>query len=217
MDAIVAVDLGVDRAVDAEVHAEQAACLLRVCAQDRQAARIVSFSLRRNACRSPIRTQRFLRARALVGRPMCARRSPRPARSDRVSRCAASRCGRRILATHRPSLISGTLDERRDLAREELLTLGVREPCDRCEVSLTTTASPRRQASTTVCAEGAPRDLDRLNGGDAACIRPTDDELVALDLCVIDSARLEMLADQPDGGLLDFDRILAGAAVARSA
>ena len=32
-----------------------------------------------------------------------------------------------------------------------------------------------------------------------------DDELVALNLCVIDSARLEVLTDQPDGDLLDSD------------
>src|SRR5262249_58437804 len=46
--------------------------------------------------------------------------------------------------------------------------------------------------------------------GGGVGIRPPDDELVALDLCVINSARLEMLTDQSNGDALDLDRIPEG-------
>jgi hypothetical protein len=42
---------------------------------------------------------------------------------------------------------------------------------------------------------------------DRPSVRLADDEFVALDLCVIDAARLEMLANQPHRGLLNLDRI----------
>lgn len=45
---------------------------------------------------------------------------------------------------------------------------------------------------------------------DAARVRLSDDELAAVDLCVMDPARLEMLTNKADRDLLDRDRVLEG-------
>src|SRR6185436_2406653 len=54
------------------------------------------------------------------------------------------------------------------------------------------------------------RDGTSIGGRDRARIGPLDDELVALDVCVVDTTRLEMLTDQPDRDSLDLDRISQG-------
>ena len=73
--------------------------------------------------------------------------------------------------------------------------------------SSTATVSPRRHAVDDGVAEAG----DRASTGkwrDAVGIGPADDELVAIDVCVIDAAGVEMFPDQADGDFLDLDRVL---------
>ena len=107
------------------------------------------------------------------------------------------------------------LDERRDLGCEKLGTLSVREPWIRVNV-----ADDDGLAAPARVDDGLAKACHGTATGEwrhAACIGAPDDELVALDLCVIDAARLEMLTDQPDGGVLDLGSDPSGASGARSA
>ena len=96
-------------------------------------------------------------------------------------------------------------DERRDLAREELRTLSVREPWVHVDVADHDRLAPPARLDDGVAEAGDGNSIGEW--WDVAYIGPPDDELVVLDVRVIDAARLEMLTDQPDGDLLDLDRI----------
>src|SRR4051794_9983117 len=96
-------------------------------------------------------------------------------------------CGPSAFFCHRHA------DERRDLAGDELRTLGVGEPRVRPHVG------DHDRFATPGRLEDGPSEARQLSatvdGHAIACIRTRDDELVAFDPVVIDAARLEMLAD----------------------
>ncbi len=97
-------------------------------------------------------------------------------------------------------------DERRSLAREELLALRVRESRIRLDV-----IDGHRLATAARVDDGLAESGDRASTGerrDPVGIGPADDELVAIDVRVVDAAGVEMLPDQADGDFLDLDRVL---------
>ena len=151
--------------------------------------------------------QRLLRERALAGSPYALR--CHLDERDLIA-CPSARCRAVDGKGRDPSTVldQRRVDERRDVAGEELSTLIVREPWVRVDVgdhdSLATLA--RLDDGVTEAGDGTSIGEWR----DGACIEPPDDELVPLDVRIIDAARLEMLTDQPDGDLLDLDRIPQG-------
>ena len=94
-DAVVALNLAVGDAVDAEVGAEQAAGLVKNARRiGERADGVVQAAQERLPALAP--AQRLFRAGPLARPPTSARRSLQPMRSDRASSSAAWRCGRRM-------------------------------------------------------------------------------------------------------------------------
>ena len=201
--AVVALDLAVRDAVDVQVRAEQAACLRE------NAGRIGDRPDRVVQCpneRMPIAdsTQRFLRARARVGYPHAL-----GGHFDQFDLIGCPAARRRALDAERREPLTffdqWHLDERRGLGCEKLGTLSVRESWIRVKIADDNRlAAPARVGDvlSEVCYRSAAgRSLHR------ACRGAPDDELVALDHCVIDAARLEMLTDETGDDVLDLDGI----------
>ena len=97
-------------------------------------------------------------------------------------------------------------DERRSLAREELLALRVRESRIRLDV-----IDGHRLAPAARVDDGLAEWGERASTGerrDPVGIGPADDELVAIDMRVVDAAGVEMLPDQANRDFQDFDRFL---------
>ena len=204
--AVVALDLAVSDAVDAKVRAEQAACL---CENARRIGerpdRVVQFPKERLPIADP--AQRFLSARARVGYPHAL-----GGHFDQVDLIACPDARRRAVdAELREPLTffdQRHLDEGRDLGCEELGTLSVREPWISSKV-----ADDDRLAAPALVGDVLSEACHRTATGrwlHAACMGAPDDELVALDLCVIDAARLEMLTDEADSDVLDLERDPSG-------
>jgi hypothetical protein len=110
-------------------------------------------------------------------------------------------------------LISGDADERRDLAREELLALRVRESRFRFDIIDDHSLATAARADHSVTEPG-----DRTSTGerrDPVGIGPADHELVAVDVGVVDAAGVEMFPDQADSDFLNRDRVFSAAAAAR--
>ena len=96
-------------------------------------------------------------------------------------------------------------NERRDVVRQKPLALLVRETRVRLEV-----IDDHRLAFPAGLDDGLAEHRERRSNGqrcDAVGVVTTDDELVALDHRIVDAARAKMLAEQPDGGFFDGDRI----------
>ena len=205
-DAVVALDLAVDHAVDAEVCAEQAACLLKNARRiGERPDGVVQAAQERLPALAP--AQRLFCAGPLAGRPrplgghfnqcdLIARPGPRRGAVDAECREPST-----ILDQRRA-------DERRSLACEELLALRVRESRIRVDV-----IDDHRLATAARVDDGLAESGDRASTGerrDAVGIGPADDELVAIDVRVVDAAGVEMFPDQADGDFLDLDRVLQG-------
>ena len=205
-DAVVALNLGVDDAVDAEVCAEQAACLLKNARRiGERPDGVVQAAQERLPALAP--AQCLFGAGALASRP-------RPLGGDFDQCDLIARPGPRRGAVdgecRKPSTIldQRRADERRSLASEELLALRVRESRIRIDV-----IDGHRLATAARVDDGLAESGDRASTGerrDPVGIGPADDELVAIDVRVVDAAGVEMLPDQADGDFLDLDRVLQG-------
>ena len=203
-DAIVALDLAVDHAVDAEVCPEQAAGLRKN--PDRigeRPDRVVQTPQERLPAVAP--AQCLFRAGAFDGRPH--------AFGGHFNQCdlISSPTPRRgAVDAERPEPAAAfdqrRADERRSLTREQLIAIRGRESRIGADV-----VDDHRLATAARVDDRLAEPADRAPTGerlDPVDIGPADDELLAIDVRVVDAAGVEMLPDQADGDFLDLDRVL---------
>ena len=206
-DAVVALNLAVDHAVDAEVRAEQAACLLENARGiGERPDGVVQAAQERLPGLAP--AQRLFGAGPFAD-------PPHPVGGDFNQRDLIARPGPRRGAVdgERPepsaALDERRADERRRLGREQLLALRGRESRIRVDV-----VDGHRLAAAACVDDGAAHPGDRAPArkrGHAVGIGPGDDEFVAIDVREMNAVGVEVLPDQADGDVLDLGRVLDGA------
>ena len=206
-DAVVALNLGVDHAVDAKVCAEQAACLLKNARGiGERPDGVVQAAQERPPRLAP--AQRLFGAGPLTDAP-----HPVGGHFNQGDLIARPDPRRGAVDGERPkpsaALDERRTDERRCLPREQLLALRGRESRIRGDV-----VDGHRLAAAARVDDGPAHPGERASTGkrrDPVGVGPVDDKLVTIDVREVNAAGVEMFPDQADGDVLALGRVLDGA------